>query len=244
MNLKSMIGNFFKSPFHPKKYSITVLLCLSYVLVAINSGYGFLGVILAPDFVPAFLFTLVMATLLTIYIHELHYVLFKRWVLGNKTLMLLCKIGLGVLIPIAFDLIMAQFFFLLKDESLTTSNFFEIDFILIVVYLLIINPFYHFENRKLAGRLKTLAFYKNNVRPAFSALLQLRTLERLEKIKDAPVSLRDFSFKELGVEADQIACVYKIAGIITIHYFNEQQALTMSTITELFEGLPPTDYVR
>ncbi|RZJ17563.1 MAG: hypothetical protein EON51_17750, partial [Acinetobacter sp.] len=244
MNLKSMIGNFFKSPFHPKKYSITVLLCLSYVLVALNSGYGFFKVVHAPDFAPAFFFTIVMATLLTCYVHELHYVLFKQSTFRNKNLILPCKFVFGILVPVGIDLVMAYFFFLLKGEGITTSTFFEIDFVLIVIYFITINIFYHLVNMDLVHRLKTVAFYKRSMREASSDILKLRTLERLEKIKDAPVSLRDFSFQELGVEADQIACVYKIAGIITIHYFNEQQALTMSTITELFEGLPPTDYVR
>lgn len=239
-----MLGNFFQSPFHYRKYSIAVLLGLSYVLIAINSGYGFFGVVLAPDFMTAFLFTLVMATLLTSYVHELHYVSFKQWAISNKTLRLLGKIGLGVLVPIGIDLAMAQFFFTLKGESITTNTFFEIDFILIVVYILAINVFYHFENRKLAGRLRTLAFYKNNVRPAFKDLQALRTLNRLEQIKNAPVSLKEFNFKELGVLHDQIACAYKIDEVITIHYFNEQKEVTTQTINELLDSLPATEYVR
>lgn len=244
MKLKRIIGNFMDSPFHSKGQALLVLFVFSYVLIAINSKWGFWGVVLAPDFLPAFLFTLFMATSFAIYAHELNAKLVLKYGRAAHMKLLFYQFCWGVILPIALELAAVEFYFYLKEESIFSNNFFNIDFILVVSFILLVNAVYSFANKNRKERLLIRERYKYKVIPALKDLSNLRSLHRLALIKNAPVSLNEINLKDLQLTSNQIACIYKLNELITIHYFNNTLEHTTTPITKLLEGLDPNEYIK
>ncbi|TKC03479.1 hypothetical protein [Pedobacter cryotolerans] len=244
MKLKRIIGNFMVSPFHSKGQAALVLFVFSYVLIAINSKWGFWGVVLAPDFFPAFLFTLFMATSFAIYAHELNAKLVLKYGSTARMKLIFYQFCWGVMLPIGLELVSVEFYFYLKDESILTNNFFSIDFILVVTFILLVNAVYSFANKNRKERLQIRERYKHKVIPALKDLSNLRSLHRLALIKNAPVSLNEINLKDLALGSGQIACIYKLNELITIHYFNNSFEHTTTPITKLMEGLDPNEYTK
>jgi len=221
-----------------------VLSLVSYTLLAFDSGWGFFGSVRAPNFISAYLFTFSIALLFTVYVHEVSGWLNKKYHDEKNPIRWILHFVVGVLIPLVFELIVVELFFNQKGESILTNTFFDADFILITIYILLVNAFYAYANHNLRANLKIRATYKNKIIPALKDLSMLRELHRYEMMKDAPVSLVAFDLSTLNISNDEIACAYKIDDVITIHYFNQTTDVVKDSISKLLLQLKPLDYIR
>lgn len=244
MKIKSTLENFLRSPFHSKTQVFLVLIVVSYTLLAFDSGWGFFGSVRAPNFMSAFLFTFTVATVFTIYVHEVTGWLNKKYHFVNSLASITMHFALGVVIPLLFELLVVELFFRQKGESILTNTFFDADFILITIYILLVNAFYAYANHTLRVNLKIRATYKNKIIPALKDLSLLKELHRHEVMRAAPVTLIDFDLSELNILANQIACAYKIGDVITIHYFDQTTEVVTASISKLLLPLNSADYTR
>jgi hypothetical protein len=243
--MKSVIIRFLNSPFHSKGQLFVFLLVTSYLLLAINSGWGFFGIIIRPDFVPALVFTFSMAFLLSGYLHETNHHLEKKYPLRrNRKKRLFLHLLFGIVIPVSFELISAQIFFSFKKESIFTNSFFDIDFILIVVFLFSMNVYYVWAHNLNQYKIKVKQLFNQTYKPALNDLEKLKNLYRLKLIKEAPVSITDISIIELGIFKTQIACAYRLNNITTIHYFDHTTEIVATSIARLRKDLPYEDYFQ
>ncbi|WP_316786250.1 hypothetical protein [Pedobacter frigiditerrae] len=244
MNLKSILERFFKSPFHSKSQVFLVLSLVSYTLIAFNSGWGFFGSLRAPNFISAYLFTFSLAFLFTVYIHEVNGWLNNKYHEDESPRRWTLHFAIGIFVPLAFELIAVELFFNQKGESILTNTFFDADFILVTIYILLVNAFYAYANHQLRANLKIRATYKNKIIPALKDLSVLKELHRYEVIKNAPVSLIDFNLNCLNITKAEIACAYKLDDVITIHYFDQTTEIVKDSISKLLLPLKATDYAR
>ncbi len=241
MKIKLVVGNFINSPFHRLLHINLVLWAVSYTLVAINSGWGFFTVYRAPGFFAALIFTYIVATLLAVYVHELNNRLVKlqKKLLGR----LFIYFCLGVLFPVGVELCLVQLYFISKGESIFTNTFFDIDFILIVAFILAINGFYYLAGQHHQERLKTRRTYKEKIIPALKDLTSLKIKYRQEMIRKAPAQLNNVNLKFLQILPTQIACAFKLDNIVTIIYFDQEKEMLVGSVAKVFQELDPNEYV-
>ena len=238
--------NFLSSPLHRKWQIIAILFLLSYALLAINSGCGFIGVIFAPDFPLTLLFTFVVATLLTIYIHSVNQMLERRFPhrkFIHKRLMF--QMAIGIIMRIGFEFTLASAYFMLKNGgTLVSDHLFDVDFILIVTFIILLNGFYMYAIDVFQYKTGILEKYQQEILPALEELDYLRKIYRIKMIRKAPITIKDANLSELGVDRDQIACLYKLNNEVIMHYFDSPSTKSKKTIKRLFATLPKEDYFQ
>lgn len=237
--------NFFSSPFHHNWQIVTVWISVSYILLAINSGWGFFGVILSPEFPVAMLFTCTVAALLTIYIYTINQLMEKqfpyRQCIKKRLFMQLMA---GIILPIGFELLFASAYFFFKNSgSLLSNGFFDIDFILIVTFILLLNGFYMYALDIYQYKLGMENHLADKIHPALEELALLKKMYRLKKIREVPVSISAMDLIELDIIQNQIACVYKIDKKIVIHYFDNRIEFSKKPVSWHYAPLTGLDYI-
>ena len=244
MKFKLLITSFFESPFHSNKQVFLVMAIVSYILLGLDPYWGFFGAVNAPNFIPAYLFTLGVCLLLTIYLHAVNKWFSIHYQDKYTTKKSLAYFFYGVLIPVSFEILAVELFFREKGESVVTNTFFKIDFILVVIYILLVNAYYAYANHNLKVKLRIRATLKNRVIPALKDLQLLKALHRLDLMEKAPVSLLSFDLKAIQIDETQIACAYKIDGLIEVHHFNQTVEISHVPISKILASQNQEEYVK
>ena len=244
MKIKSILEHFFCSPFHNNTQVLFALLTISYTFLAIGSGWGYFNAYAAPNFEGAFIFTFLMALVLAIYVCNINCWLHAKYPERLQFISLFTQFFYGVCIPLFVELVAVECFFIQDRQSIFSNTFFDTDFILVVAYVLFLNAFYTYAHYTRQAKFKVLANYKNRIIPAFNDLSRLREVHRLALMREAPLSLQDIKLEELQINDQQIACAYKVDGIITVHCFNGKKQEVKQTVSKLFHNLSPKDYIK
>ncbi|KQS31610.1 hypothetical protein [Pedobacter sp. Leaf194] len=218
----------------------------SYLLLSINSGWGYIGVLLAPDFPLAMLSTFVIAMFLAFYIHVANEFLETRYPYRKYIYKrLISQILIGMAAPIGFELGLASIYFFIKNGgNLVSNHFFAIDFILVVTFIVLLNGFYVYALDVYKFKTKISFEHENEIAPVLEELGQLRKIHRVKMIKDVPVQLTETDLEQFGIEKGQIACLCKIDGVITIQYFDKTTATTKKSIKMNGKLVSATDYFQ
>ncbi|RYE52953.1 MAG: hypothetical protein EOP48_15380 [Sphingobacteriales bacterium] len=151
---------------------------------------------------------------------------------------------MGIALPIFLDLLSVQSYFFLKGESIFTNTFFDIDFILIVSYILLLNIAYGLANinRRRLALLKQKHEWQLYL--IQKEVLTVTNLQRMERIKRFPVSLLGLDLESAGIEQEQIACAYKIDGTVTVHYFGMPATEVKQSINKTLSVLNEMEYIK
>jgi len=243
--MPDFLKNFLKSPYHSRVQIFTVLGILSYLLLAINSGWGFFGVVLSPEFIYVFIFNLIVATIICSYIHEVNLWLAKQPAFKRNSVIVRTKYCFyAVVVPVLFELVVALVFFGIKTEGIVNSSYFDIDFILILTFIFALNLFYFFANSARRSVLKAMLTYHGSVRTNLREIRRLKKIVHLKLIREAPVSLVGYDMTEIGINKYHIACVYKEEDSIVTYYFDGTKTYTKQSISNIYKRLSPVDYFK